>query len=101
MAYVMATATKTATAMVTGTATAIAMAMAAARAIMAKRGLPVYVPAMCSTVAGATPCHYPHGHKGVYIHQRWVMRVMLQRGFAPFEGGGFLTAHRELFVFSF
>ncbi len=48
-------------------ATVIAMARAMARATMTKGGLPFHVPAMCSTVAGATPCLHPHGHKGKCI----------------------------------
>ncbi len=69
---------------------AITMANATARATMTKGGLPLHVPAMCSAVAGATPCHL---HKGKCIHQRCVMGVTLLRVFAPFQGGGFLTAH--------
>ncbi len=42
------------------------------------------MPAMCSTVAGATPCLHPHGHKGKCIHQHCVMTVTLLRVFAPF-----------------
>jgi hypothetical protein len=93
----------TATAMVTESATAmemataIAMAMATARAKMTKGGLPFHVPAMCSTVAGATPCLQPHGHKGKCIHQRCIMGVTLLRVFAPFQWGGFLTAHHGFF----
>jgi hypothetical protein len=55
----------TATAMVTesGTttemATAIAMARAMARVTMTKAGLPLHVPAICSAIAGATPCLHP------------------------------------------
>jgi hypothetical protein len=79
-------------------ATAIAKATATAMATMAKGGLPLNVPAMCSDVAGATPCLYPHGHKGKCIHQRCVMGVTLLRMFPPFQGGGFLTAHHGLFV---
>jgi hypothetical protein len=86
-------------AMATETATAIAMATATATATMTKGGLPLHVPAMCSAVAGATPCLHPHGHKGVGIHQHCVMGVTLQRVFAPFQGGGFSTAHRGLFIF--
>jgi hypothetical protein len=65
-------------------------------AIMTKGGLPLYVAAICSIVAGATPCLHPHGHKGKCIHQRCVMGVTLLRVFAPFEGGGFLTGHHGL-----
>jgi hypothetical protein len=67
-----------ATAMVTESATtmemamAIAMATATARVTMMKAGLPLHVPAMCSTMAGATPCLHPHEHKGKCIHQRCV-----------------------------
>ncbi len=42
-------------AMAAETATAIAMAMAMATATMTKGGLPLHVPVICSTVAGATP----------------------------------------------
>jgi hypothetical protein len=77
--------------------TAIAMAMATPRTTITKEGLPLHVPAMCSTVAGATPCLHPHGHKGKCIHQRCVMGVTLLRVFAPLQGGGFLTAHHGLF----
>ncbi len=87
----MATETETELAMV------IAIATATARATMMKGGLPLHVPAMCSAVAGVSPCFHPHGHKGVCIHQRCVMGVTLQSFFAPFQGGGFLTAHHGLF----
>ncbi len=60
-------------------------------------GSPLHVLAMCSTVAGATPCLHPHGHKGKCIHQCFVMGVTLLRVFAPFQGGGFLIAHHGLF----
>jgi hypothetical protein len=93
----MATATELATA--TEMATAIAMATAMARGTITKKGLPLHVPAICSTVAGATPCLHPHGHKGKCIHQRCVMGVTLLRVFAPLQGGGFLTAHHGLFFF--
>jgi hypothetical protein len=102
---VLAMATATAMAMATElamaikTVIAIAMATAPARATMTKGGLPLHVPVMCSTVAGVTPCLHPHGHKGVRIHQRCVMGVMLQSVFAPFQGGGFLTAHHVLFFY--
>jgi hypothetical protein len=66
-----------------------------------KEGLPLHVAEMCSTMAGATPCLYPHGHKGKCIHQRCVMGVTLLRVFAPFQGGGFLTAHHGLFFVYF
>ncbi len=75
----------------------IAMAAAKARVTMTKGGLPLHVPAMCSAMAGATPCLHPHGHKGKCIHQRCVMGVILLRIFPPFQGGGFLTAHHGLF----
>jgi hypothetical protein len=78
-------------------ATAIAIAMATARATMTKGQLPLHVPAMCSAMAGATPCLHPHGHKGKCIHQRCVMGVSLLRVFSPFQGGGFLTAHHGFF----
>jgi hypothetical protein len=69
-----------------------------ARATMTKRGLPPHVPAMCSTVAGVTPCLHPHGHKGKGIHQRCVMGVTLLKVFAPsFQGEGILTAHHWFF----
>ncbi len=83
------------------TATAIAMATATARATMTKGGLPLDVQAMCSAVAEVTHCLHPHRHKGVCIHHRCVMGMMLQRVFAPFQGGGFLTAHHGLFVLFF
>ena len=86
-------ATKSAMAMAIKMATANAMAKAMARATMTKGGLPLHVPAMCITVVGATPCLHPHGHKGKCIHQRCIMGVTLLRVFAPFQGGGFLTAH--------
>jgi hypothetical protein len=80
-------------------ATGIAMLMATARAAMAKGGLPLHVPAMCSAMAGATPCLHSHGHKGKGIHQRCVMGVTLIRVFPLFQGGGFLTAHHGFFFF--
>ncbi len=92
----------TATAMVmesatmTEMATAIRMATATARVTMTKAGLPLHVPAMCSALAGATPCLHPHGHKGKGIHQRCIMGVTLLRVFPPIQGGGFLTAHHGL-----
>jgi hypothetical protein len=76
---------------------AIAMATATARVMMTKAGLPLHVAAMCSAMAGATPCLHPHGHKGKCIHQCCVMGVTLLRVFPPFQGGGFLTAHHGLF----
>ena len=82
----------------TVTAIAIALATSTAMATMTKGGLPLHVLAMCSTVAGATPCRHPHGHKGKCIHQHCVMGVTLLRVFAPFQGGGFLTAHHGFFI---
>jgi hypothetical protein len=87
--------------METEAATAIKMGTATARATMTKGGLPLHVPAKCSAVAGATPCLHPHGHKGVCIHQRCIMGVTLLRVFAPFQGGGLLTAHNGLFFVDF
>jgi hypothetical protein len=98
MAMATVTATETATVM----AMAIAIAIAMARAAMTKEGLPLYVPVMCSTAAGATPCLHPHGHKRKCIHQRCIMGVTLLRVFALFQGRGFLTPHHGLFfVFIF
>jgi hypothetical protein len=74
------------------------MVMAMARATITKEGLPLHVLAMCSAVAGATPCLHPHGHKGKCLHQRCVMGVTLLRVFAPFQGGGFLIAHHGLII---
>ncbi len=91
------TSTATPTEMAMMTATAIAMAMAMTMATMTKGGLPLHVPVMCSPVAAATPCLHPHGHNGKYIHQCCIMGVTLLRVFAPFQGGGFLTAHHGLF----
>ncbi len=70
-------------------ATAIAMAMAMVRATITKEGLPLHVPATCSTVAGVKPCLHPHGHKGKCIHQRCIMGVTVLRVFAPLKGEGF------------
>ena len=56
-------------AVATEMATVIAIAIATVRATMTKGGLPFHVPAICSAVAGATPCHRPHEHKGKCIHQ--------------------------------
>ncbi len=95
----LAMAMKMATVTATEMAIAIAMATAMATATMTKGGLPLHVPAMCSTVAWATLCLHPHGHKGVCIHQRCVMGVTLQRVFAPFQEGEFLTAHQGLFFY--
>ncbi len=94
----MATAMVTELAMTTEMAMAIAMTTAMGRVTMTKAGLHLHVPAMCSTMAGATPCLHPHGHKGKCIHQRCVMGVTLLRVFPPFQGGGFLTAHHGFFV---
>ncbi len=68
--WAMATAMVTELATTSEMATAIAMATATARVMMTKAGLPLHVPAMCSAMAGATPCLHPHGHKGKCIHQR-------------------------------
>jgi hypothetical protein len=78
-------------------AMAITMATATATVTMTKAGLPFHVPAMCSAMAGATPCLHPHGHKEKCIHQCCIMGVTLLRVFPPFQGGGFLTAHHGLF----
>ncbi len=94
-ATAMAMATESAT--TTEMAMAIAMATAMARVMMTKAGLPLHVAEMCSTMAGATPCLHPHGHKEKCIHQRCVMGVTLLRVFPPFQGGGFLTAHHGFF----
>jgi hypothetical protein len=75
----------------------IAMATAMARVRMTKEGLALHVPAMCSAMAGATPCLHPHGHKGKCIYQCCIMGVTLLRVFPPFQGGGFLAAHHGLF----
>jgi hypothetical protein len=91
------TAMATESAMVTEIATAIVMATATARATMMKGGLPLHVLEMCSAVVGVTPCLHPHGHKGKCIHQCCIMGVTLLRVFAPFQGGGFLTAHHGFF----
>jgi hypothetical protein len=64
-------------------AMAIAMATATARVMMMKAGLLLHVPAMCSAMAGVTPCLHPHGHKGKCIHQRCVMGVTLLRVLVP------------------
>ncbi len=97
-ATAMATVTATATAMATETVMVIAMAKATARTTIMKGGLPLHVPAMCSAVAAVTPCLHPNGHKGVCIHQHCIIGVMLQRVFAPFQRGEFLTAHHLLFI---
>jgi hypothetical protein len=88
-------------AMTTEMATAIAIATAMVRVTMTKAGLPLHVPAMCSAMAGATPCLHPHGHKGKCIYQRCIMGVTLLRVFPPFQGGGFLTANHVLFFIYF
>ncbi len=62
-----------------------------------REGCALYVPAMCSTVAGVIPHLHFHGHKGKCIHQRCIMGVTLLRVFAPPQGGGFLTAHHGFF----
>jgi hypothetical protein len=95
--WAMAMVMVTESAITTEMATAIAMAMATVRVTMAKVGLPLHVPAMCSTMAGTTHCLHPYGHKGKCIHQRCIMGVTLLRVFPPFQGGGFLTAHHGLF----
>jgi hypothetical protein len=78
--------------------TAIALATAMARVTMTKTGLLLHMLAMCSAMAGATPCLQPHRHKGKCIHQPCVMGETLLRVFPPFQGGGFLTAHHGFFV---
>jgi hypothetical protein len=95
--WVIATVMATESAMTAEMATVIAMATATARAMMTKAGLPLHVPAMCSAMAGATPCLHPHGHKRKCIHQRCVMGVTLLRVFPPFHGRGFPTAHHGYF----
>ncbi len=47
-------------------AMAIAMGTATARATMIKAELPLQMPAMCSAMAGVTPCLHPHGHRKVH-----------------------------------
>jgi hypothetical protein len=95
--WAMATAMATELGMTMEMAIAIAMATAMARATMTKGGSPLHVPAMCSTMAGATPCLHPHGHKRKFIHQRCIMGVTLLRVFPPFQGEGFLIAHHGFF----
>jgi hypothetical protein len=56
---------------------------------------------MWSTFGGTTPCLHPHRHKGKCIHQRCIMGVTLLSVFASLQGGGFLTAHHELFFVYF
>ncbi len=87
----------TESAMTTEMVMAITMAMATRRVTMMKAGLPFHVPAMCSALAGATPCLHPHGHKRKCIHQRCVMGVTLLRVLPPFQGRGFLTVHHGFF----
>ncbi len=84
--WAMATAMVTESATMREMATEIAMATAMARVTMTKAGLPLYVLAMCSTMAGVTPCLHPHGHNGKSIHQCCVMGVTLLRVFAPLQG---------------
>jgi hypothetical protein len=94
--------TAMATEMATVTATtAIALATSTAMATMTHGELPLHVLAMCSTVAGATPCLHPHGHKGKCIYKCCIMGVTLLSVFAPFQGGGFLTAYHGLFFVYF
>ncbi len=95
--WAMAMAMVTELATTTEMGAAIAMAMATARVMMTKAGLPLHVPAICSAMAGATPCLHPHGHTGKCIHQRCIIGLTLLRVFPPFQGGGFLTAHHGLF----
>jgi hypothetical protein len=99
--WAMAMARVTELATMTEMAMAIAMATAMVRVTTMKAGLPLHVPAMCSAMAGATPCLHPHEHKQKCIHQRCVMGVTLLRVFPLFQGGGFLTAHHGLFLFIF
>ncbi len=87
--------------MATEMATAMAMATATTKVTITKEGLPLHVAEMCSAVAGATPCLHPHERKEKCIHQHCIMGVTLLRVFAPFQGGGFLTAHHGLFLFIF
>jgi hypothetical protein len=95
--WAMATVMVTESVTMTEIAMAITMATATARVMMTKAGLPLHVLAMCSAIAGATPCLHPHGNKGKCIHQRCVMGVTLLRVFPPFQGRGFLTAHHGFF----
>jgi hypothetical protein len=95
--WAMATVMVMESAMTMEMAMVIAMAMATARVTMTKAGLPFHVLAMCSSMAGVTPCLHPYGHKGKCIHQRCVMGVTLLRVFPPFQGGGFLTANHGFF----
>jgi hypothetical protein len=92
---VRATAMAKESAMTTERATAMAMVTAMARETITKGGLPLHVAAVCSAFGGATPFLHPHGHKGKCIHQRCIMWVTLLRVFAPFQRGGFLTAHHR------
>jgi hypothetical protein len=100
-ATVTARSTVTETAAAMEMAMAIAMVMATGRATMMKGGLLLHVPAMCSAVAGGTPCLHPHVHKRVCVHHCCFMGATLQRVFAPFQGGGFLTAHHGLIFLFF
>jgi hypothetical protein len=101
MATGTAMAMESAMATATTTAMAITMAMATARATMTKGGLPLHVPAMCSTVAGATPCLHPNGHKGVCNHQNCIMGVTLQRVLLPYkEEGSWQLTMDFLFFFT-
>ncbi len=100
-------------AMAAATETAMTITIAMAKATVAatmmlssqqltQGGLPLCVPAMCSAVAGATPClPPPPGHKGVSIAQHCAMGVPLQRVFASFQGGGILRAHHGFFLIFF
>ncbi len=58
--WAMAMAMVTEPAMTTEVATAIAMATATARVRLTKAGLLLHVLAMCSAMAGATPCLHPN-----------------------------------------
>ena len=56
----------------TETAMAITMATAKVMVTLTMGGLPLHVLAMCSAVAGATPCLHPHGQMKVHspaLHQ--------------------------------
>ncbi len=97
MATEMATAMAKATAMVTAMATATAMAMETETAMAIAIATAVSIVQCCGRANTLRP---PHGHKGVFIPQDCIMGTTLQRVFAPFEGGGFLTAHHG-FIFFF
>ncbi len=70
-----------------------------AMAIITKGGLLLYVPAMCSALAGATPC----------LHPPWTQRSVHSPGLHhggdtaqsvwSLKGGGFLTAHHGSFFY--